>query len=89
MSKEGVYRVLGEILSASPSTIKKDINRVVIEIRAGEKLFTKRINQLRNIKAIFCQSKLGFKASEIDRLIETLERPKAKSNNGVEFKYQE
>lgn len=30
-----------------------------------------------------------LKASEIDRLIETLERPKIKLKNGVKYKYQE
>ncbi|MEX2567808.1 MAG: hypothetical protein WD431_17810 [Cyclobacteriaceae bacterium] len=75
LSKEGVYRVLGEILTASPDNIKKEITRGVSEIRSGECLSPKRIDQLRNVKAIFNQSKLGLKASEIDRLIETLERP--------------
>ncbi|SHM88413.1 hypothetical protein SAMN04488057_104219 [Cyclobacterium lianum] len=69
LSKEGVYRVLGVILSASPNNIKKDIVKGVKEIRSGENLSSKRIDQLRNVKAIFSQSKLGLKANEIDSLI--------------------
>lgn len=79
MSKEGVYRILGQILSASPSNIKKDIVRGVKEIRSGENLSTKRIAQLRNIKAIFNQSKLALKANEIDRLIHNLKSQKNSS----------
>ncbi|MEX2568510.1 MAG: hypothetical protein WD431_21380 [Cyclobacteriaceae bacterium] len=85
LSKEGVYRVLGEILSASPSNIKKDITKRVKEIRSGENLSPKRIDQLRNVKAVFTQSKLALKASEIDRLIDSLERPKVEIKNGVEY----
>lgn len=69
LSKEGVYRVLGEILSASPNNIKKDIIRGVKEIRSGENLSSKRLKQLSNVKAIFTQSKLALKANEIDSLI--------------------
>lgn len=69
LSKEGVYRVLGVILSASPNNIKKDIVKGVKEIRSGENLSSKRIDQLRNVKAIFSQSKLELKANEIDSLI--------------------
>lgn len=69
LSKEGVYRVLGEILSASPDNIKKDITKRVSEIRCGANLSPKRIDQLRNVKAIFNQSKLGLKAEEVNRLI--------------------
>jgi hypothetical protein len=85
LSKEGVYRVLGEILSASPSNIKKDIARRVKEIRYGKNLFPKRIDQLRNVKAIFTQSKLGLKASEIDRLIDSLKTPTVGLKNGMEY----
>ncbi|WP_234364254.1 hypothetical protein [Lunatibacter salilacus] len=69
LSKEGVYRVLGEILSASSDNIKKDIIRGVKEIRSAENLSSKRIEQLRNVQGIFHQSKLALKANEIDRLI--------------------
>jgi hypothetical protein len=69
LSKEGIYRVLGEILTASPDNIKKDITRGVKEIRSGENLSTKRIDQLKNVKAIFHQSKLALKANEIEKLI--------------------
>src|SRR5690606_40170872 len=69
LTKEGVYRVLGEILTASPDNIKKDITRGVKEIRSGQNLSAKRIDQLKNVKAIFSHSKLALKADEIDRLI--------------------
>ncbi|MEX0882761.1 MAG: hypothetical protein WDZ72_04740, partial [Cyclobacteriaceae bacterium] len=85
LSKEGVYRVLGEILSASPSNIKKDITKRVSEIRCGANLSPKRIDQLKNVKAIFNHSKLGLKANEIDELIDCLERPKFKLKNGAEY----
>ncbi|MBD3631173.1 hypothetical protein [Cyclobacterium sp.] len=84
LSKEGVYRVLGEILTASPDNIKKDITKRVSEIRSGECLSPKRVDQLRNVKAIFHLAKLGLKASEIDRLIDTLESPRVGLKNGVE-----
>lgn len=74
LSKEGVYRVLGEILIASPVNIKKEINNGVSEIRTGESLSQKRIEQLGNVKAVFNQSKLALKAREIDCLIDSLER---------------
>ncbi|WP_163380226.1 hypothetical protein [Cyclobacterium sp. SYSU L10401] len=85
LSKEGVYRVLGEILTASPDNIKKDITKKVSEIRYGANLSPKRIDQLRNVKAIFNQAKLGSKASEIDRLIDTMESPRVGLKNGVEY----
>ncbi|WP_158856395.1 hypothetical protein [Lunatibacter salilacus] len=68
LSKEGIYRVLGEVLTASPDNIKKDITRGVKEIRTGQSLSLKRIEQLRNVKAVFRQSKLPLKALEIERL---------------------
>ncbi|WP_162342703.1 hypothetical protein [Cyclobacterium salsum] len=85
LSKEGVYRVLGEILTASPDNIKKDITKKVIEIRSGECLSRKRIDQLWNVKAVFSQAKLALKACEIDRLIDTAKRPGAGLKNGVEY----
>lgn len=85
LSKEGVYRVLGEILNASSDNIKKDITKRVIEIRSGKCLSPKRIDQLRNVKAIFNQAKLGSKASEIDILIDTMESPRVGLKNGVEY----
>ncbi|WP_339905357.1 hypothetical protein [uncultured Cyclobacterium sp.] len=85
LSKEGVYRVLGEILTASPDNIKKDITKRVGEIRSGTNLSQKRIDQLGNVKAIFNQAKLGVKASEVDRLIDTLESPRVGLKNGVEY----
>ena len=69
LSKEGIFRILGEVLAASPDNIKKDITRGIKEIRSGNNLSPKRIDQLRNVKAVFTQSKLTLKASEIDRLI--------------------
>ena len=71
LTKEGVYRVLGEILAASPDNIKKDITKGVKEIRSGKSLGQKRIDQLTNVKAIFNQSKLALKANEIDKLLDT------------------
>lgn len=72
--------MLGEILSASPSNIKKDITRGVKEIRSGENFSQKRLEQLSNIKAIFNQSKLALKANEIDRLIYNLKKQTIESN---------
>lgn len=86
---EGIYRVLGEILTASPDNIKKEITKGVSEIRSGECLSPKRIDQLRNVKAVFNQSKLGIKASEIDRLIDSIERPTVGLKNGVVYHKQE
>src|SRR5690606_24532570 len=40
LTKEGIYRVLGEILAASPHNIKKDITRGIEEIRNAENLST-------------------------------------------------
>ena len=71
LTKEGVYRVLGEILAASPDNIKKDITKGVKDIRSGNSLSQKRIDQLTNVKAIFNQSKLTLKANEIDKLLDT------------------
>src|SRR5690606_22326484 len=62
LTKEGIYRVLGEILIASPHNIKKDVTRVIEEIRNAEKLSTKRIDQLKNVKEVFTHSKLTAKA---------------------------
>ncbi|MFC4871016.1 hypothetical protein [Negadavirga shengliensis] len=83
LSKEGVYRVLGEVLSASPDNIKKDITKGVKDIRSGENLSAKRIDQLRNVKAIFNRSKLALKANEIDLLISRPENQMFKAENGV------
>ncbi len=69
LTKEGIYRVLGEILTASSDNIKKDITKGVKEIRVGEKFSTKRIDQLKNVKELFFNAKLGLKANEIDQLI--------------------
>jgi hypothetical protein len=70
LSKEGVYRVLGEILTASPDNIKKDITKGITNIRgATAPLSNKRVHQLKNVKDIFEKSKLELKAMEIDRLI--------------------
>lgn len=71
LTKEGVYRVLGKILAASPDNIKKDITKGVKEIRSGKSLGQKRIDQLTNVKTIFNQSKLSLKANEIDKLLDT------------------
>jgi len=83
LSKEGVYRVLGEILSASPDNIKKDITTGVKRIRSGKNQSDKRIDQLRNVKTIFFQSKLALKADEIDRLIEKFERLSVQLKYGI------
>lgn len=69
LTKEGVYRVMGEILTASPHNIKKDITKGIEEIRSAGSLSIKRIDQLRNVKEVFTHSKLRAKADEIDRLI--------------------
>ncbi|SHM88370.1 hypothetical protein SAMN04488057_104217 [Cyclobacterium lianum] len=76
---------MGETLTASPDNIKKDITKKVSEIRYGANLSPKRIDQLRNVKAIFNQAKLGSKASEIDRLIDAMESPRVGLKNGVEY----
>jgi hypothetical protein len=55
LSKEGIFRILGEVLAASPDNIKKDITRGIKEIRSGNNLSPKRIDQLRNVKAVFNQ----------------------------------
>lgn len=68
LTKEGVYRVLGEVLTASPDNIKKDIAKGVKEIRIGNRLSSRRVDQLRNVKEIFTRSKLTKKADEIDGL---------------------
>ncbi len=75
LTKEGIYRVLGELLAASPHNIKKDVTRVIEEIRNAEKLSTKRIDQLKNVKKVFTHSKLTAKANEVDRLISKGEKP--------------
>lgn len=69
LTKEGIYRVMGELLAASPHNIKKDITRGIEEIRHAENLSTKRIDQLKNVKAVFTHSKLIAQANEVDRLI--------------------
>jgi hypothetical protein len=74
LSKEGIFRILGEVLAASPDNIKKDITRGIKEIRSGNNLSPKRIDQLRNVKTVFIQSKLALKASEIDRLLYICDR---------------
>src|SRR5690606_38924846 len=71
LTKEGIYRVLGEILTASPHNIKKDITKGIEEIRCAENLSPKRIDQLKNVKEVFTHSKLTTKANEIDRLIKS------------------
>lgn len=75
LTKEGVYRVLGEILIASPDNIKKDITKGIEEIRCAETLSGKRIDQLKNVKEVFTHSKLTAKANEVDRLISKGEKP--------------
>lgn len=77
------YRVLGEILSASPDNIKKEITTGVKRIRSGKNLSDKRIDQLRNVKTVFFQSKLALKADEIDRLIEKFERLSVQLKYGI------
>lgn len=69
LTKEGIYRVIGGILAASPYNIKKDITKGIEEIRNAENLSTKRIDQLKNVKEVFTHSKLIAKANEVDRLI--------------------
>lgn len=69
LTKEGIYRVMGELLAASPHNIKKDITKGIEEIRCAENLSTKRIDQLKNVKEVFASSKLASRANEIDRLI--------------------
>jgi hypothetical protein len=76
LTKEGIYRVMGEVLSASPHNIKKDITRGIEEIRHAENLSTKRVAQLINIKEVFTHSKLIEKANEIDKLIYNKEQAK-------------
>src|SRR5690554_1410101 len=53
LTKEGVYRVLGEIICASPHNIKKDITGGIKEIRCAETLSGKRIDQLNNVRKAF------------------------------------
>ncbi|MBD3628908.1 hypothetical protein [Cyclobacterium sp.] len=55
------------------------------KIRYGANFSTKRVDQLRNVKAIFHLAKLGVKAGEIDRLIDSLESPRVGLKNGVEY----
>jgi hypothetical protein len=74
LTKEGIYRVLGEILAASPDNIKKDITNGIKEIRYGENLSAKRIDQLKRVKAVFSHSNLPLKAKEIQRLIYNQEK---------------
>lgn len=69
LTKEGIYKVIGEVLSASPDNIKKEITKGIKEIRIGEKLSTKRMDQLRTVKSIFCKAKLVLKANEVDNLL--------------------
>src|SRR5690606_20146423 len=38
LTKEGIYRVMGELLAASPYNIKKDITKGIEEIRCAENL---------------------------------------------------
>jgi hypothetical protein len=71
---------------ASPDNIKKDITRGIKEIRSGNNLSPKRIDQLRNVKAVFNQSNLALKASEIDRLIDSPESPTVELKNGIEYR---
>lgn len=69
LTKEGIYRLMGELLAASPHNIKKDITKSIEEIRCAENLSTKRIDQLINVKDIFVKTKLKLKAEEVDQLI--------------------
>ncbi|KEO75202.1 hypothetical protein [Anditalea andensis] len=69
LTKEGIYKVIGEILSASPDNIKKEITKGIKDIRIGEKLSTKRMEQLRKVKTIFCKAKLVLKANEVEKLL--------------------
>ncbi len=69
LTKEGVYRVLGEILAASPDNIKKDLNKGIKEIRIGEKLSKQRLDQLKIVKAIFADANLPLKVKEIEQMI--------------------
>ncbi len=69
LTKEGIYRVLGEILAASPDNIKKDLNKGIKEIRIGEKLSKQRLDQLKVVKAIFADANLPLKVKEIERMI--------------------
>jgi|GEM_PF-1396864 len=71
LTKEGIYRVMGELLAASPHNIKKDITKGIEDIRNAENLSSKRIDQLKNVKEIFTHSKLTAKANEIDMLIKS------------------
>lgn len=69
LTKEGIYRVLGEILTVSSENVKKDITKGVREIRIGDKHSPKRIDQLKNVKEVFFNAKLGIKANEIDQMM--------------------
>src|SRR5690554_5167683 len=73
LTKEGIYRVLGEILIASPHNIKKDITAGIEEIRCAEALSGKRIDQLNNVRKAFLNAKLRLKAGEVDQLIDNLQ----------------
>jgi hypothetical protein len=73
LTKEGVYRVLGEILIASPHNIKKDITAGIEEIRCAETLSGKRIDQLNNVRKAFLNAKLRLKAGEVDQLMDNLQ----------------
>jgi len=70
LTKEGIYRVMGEILMASPDNIKKDISKGIQEIRIGNKLSPRRIEQLKNVKDVFLKAKLLQKAGEVNNVIE-------------------
>lgn len=69
LTKKSVYKVLGEILATSPDNIKKDIIYGVKDIRIGNRLSSKRIDQLKTIKEIFSHANLKLKAGEVGKLI--------------------
>ncbi len=50
LSKEGIFRILGEVLAASPDNIIKDITRGINEIRAGNNLSQKESISLEMLK---------------------------------------
>lgn len=69
LTKEGVYRVMGEVLMVSPHNIKKDVTYRIEEIRNENKLSQRRLDQLEMVKNVFVKAKLGEKVRQIDLLI--------------------
>ncbi len=68
LTKTGIYRVLGKILSASPDNIKSTIERELVIIRTDE-LPEQRIKQLQAVRNLFAEANLNLLANEVDSLL--------------------